>query len=202
MRKVIADFNKMMSFLLPLVFFGAAVFILRSAAYAEDEALPRNVRIEVEFKEYGESEKGIFGATWQEREISEYTKQFIVVSDGLSASIFVGQTVPYVNYYRRYLYDGGYIEKDITIKEVGTKLKVTPRIIGDLVEISLTPQVSYISSKGRGIIDITTLTTTVIVKDGHSVSIGGLQKDAEFESYFFKSSSQSNLNIILTPHIE
>lgn len=194
------NFKKISFLLLTLAI--AAVSGLKLQSFAQDEKLPRNVRVEVEFKEYGETEKGIFGATWQERRDSEYTKQFIVVSDGLSASIFVGQTVPYVSYYRMYLYDGGYIEKDITIKEVGTKLKVTPRIMGDLVEITLTPQISYISDKERGTIDIKTLTTAVIARDGQSISIGGLQKDAEFERYFFKSSSQSNLNIILTPHIE
>lgn len=181
---------------------GTIIFISQSAAYSKDEALPRNVRIEVEFKEYGESEKGILSTTWQKTESSEYTKQFIVVSDGLSASIFVGQKVPYITYYRTYLYNGGYIEKDFTLQEVGTKLKVTPRIRGDLVEVTLTPQISFISDTRRGTIDIKTLTTTVIVKNGHSVSIGGLLQDAEFERYFLQSSSQSNLNITLTPHIE
>ncbi|KPK40974.1 MAG: hypothetical protein AMJ78_06570 [Omnitrophica WOR_2 bacterium SM23_29] len=184
--------------LIGVVFF----FCKGQTAIGEERALPRNVRIDVEFKEYGETERGILSGTWQENKSSQYTKQFIVVSDGLSASIFVGQKVPYVSYYRMYLYDGGYIEKDITIKEVGTKLKVTPKIIGDMVEITLTPQISYVSGTKRGTIDIKTLTTTVLVKDGRSLEIGGLQKDAEFERYFFTSSSQSNLKIILTPRIE
>ncbi|KPK39238.1 MAG: hypothetical protein AMJ78_08760 [Omnitrophica WOR_2 bacterium SM23_29] len=177
-----------------------AVFDLQ--AYAQGENLPKNVRIEVEFKEYGESEKDIFSATYRKDKSSDYTKQFIVVSDGLSASIWVGQTVPYLTYYREYLYDHGYIEEGLILKEVGTKLKVTPRIKGDLVEITLTPQISFISDRKKGIIDIKTLTTCVVVKNHHSIEIGGLQKDAQFEECFFKSSSQSNLKIVLTAHIE
>lgn len=195
-------FNFKKEILLLLVLVGTVAFALNSAVYAKDEASSRNVRIEVEFKEYGESEKGVFSGTWRETKSSEYTKQFVVVLDGLSASIFVGQKVPYVTYYREYLYNGGYIEKDFTLQEVGTKLKVTPRIRGDLVEVTLTPQISFISDTRRGTIDIKTLSTTVIVQDGQSVSIGGLLQDAEFERYFLQSSSQSNLNITLTPHIE
>ncbi len=182
----------------------AQVLILASqqALPAADQARAQNVRIDVEFKEYGETGKGIGGAGWREGKHSEYTKQFIVVSDGLSASIFVGEKVPYVNYYIRFLHDGGYIEGDVTIKEVGTKLQVTPRIIGDTIEITLTPQISFISDKKWGVIDIKTLSTTVIARDGESITIGGLQKDADFEKYFFSDSSKGNLEIILTPHIQ
>ncbi len=195
-------FNVKKDILLLFISIGTVLFASNPTAYAKDEALPRNVRIEVEFKEYGESEKGILSTTWQKIEHSEYTKQFIVVSDGLSASIFVGQKVPYITYYIEYLYNGGYLEKNVIVKEVGTKLKVTPRIRGGLVEVTLTPQISFISDTRRGTIDIKTLNTTVIVQDGQSISIGGLLQDAEFERYFLQSSSQSNLNITLTPHIE
>ncbi len=196
-----ANFNKQIS--LGLILF-TALFSCGPLAYAKDETFPKNVRIDVEFKEYRETKQGILSATWQEGKRSEYTKQFIVVSDGLSASIFVGQQVPYetLTYYRNYLHGGGYVEGNVTIKEVGTKLRVEPKIIGDAVAITLTPQISFISDKKKGTIDIKTLTTTVIVQNGRSVSIGGLLQDADFERYFLTSSSKSNLDIILTPHIQ
>jgi len=188
-----------------IILLSALLSMCIPAAHAAEAARPKNIRIDVEFKEYGQTKKGVLSADWRDTKHSEYTKQFIMVTDGGSASIFVGEKVPYVTYYITFLHDGGYITSDVTIKEVGTKLQVTPRIVGyagDMVEVTLTPQISFISDKKRGVIDIKTLSTTVIAQDGQSISIGGLQKDAEFERYFFSSSSQRNLNIILTPHIQ
>lgn len=184
------------------LFFCAMLLAYSPLAQTEDEVQTRNVRIDVEFKEVAETQKGILSGTIRDSRTTGYTKQFIVVSEGLPASIFIGENMPYITYYREYLLNGGYIEREVVFREVGTKLKVIPRIIGDSVEITLTPQISYVSDKKRGTIDLKTLTTTVIVKDGQSLSIGGLQKDAEFERYFLKSSSESNLDIILTPHIQ
>lgn len=181
----------------------AATFFLPGPIFAQDGHRPRNIRIDVEFKEFGETTKGIGPAQWSSGRSNSYTKQFIVVSDGLSASIFVGKEVPYVEYYTMFLFDRGYIEAGVVLKEVGTKLKVEPRIIADnTVEVTLTPEISFISNKRRGTIDIKTLSTTIIASDGQSIPIGGLQKDREFDRYFFSTSSQRNLEIILTPHIQ
>ena len=167
-------------------------------------SLPRNISIEVEFKETGFRTRSIKGLSPHQRvKDSQYTKQHIVVSDGLTATIRVGEDVPYMEYYTRYLIDGGYVETVETVfREVGTGMTVTPRIRGNYIEISLTPQISYISEGERGAIDVKELTTTVLAVDGQSISIGGLFKDNDFTDHFFKTKSSSNLNIILTPHIQ
>jgi len=113
--------------------------------------------------------------------------------------------VPFVTFYRRFLFGRGYIQEDeeMAIKDIGTKLKVEPHIIGDnTVEITLTPEISFMQDRKRRTIDIKTLSTTVVAADGQSIPIGGLQKDEEFDKYFFSTSSQDNLEIILTPHIQ
>ncbi len=167
-------------------------------------SLPRNISIEVEFKETGFRTRSIKGLSpYQRVKDSQYTKQHIVVSDGLTATIRVGEDVPYMEYYTRYLINGGYVETVETVfREVGTRMTVTPRIRGNYIEISLTPQISYISEGERGVIDVKELTTTVLAVDGQSISIGGLFKDNDFTDHFFKTKSSSNLNIILTPHIQ
>ncbi len=181
----------------------AFLAVVAAPALAQTDYLPRNVRIDVEFKEYGESGKGIGAAKWRTGRSSSYTKQFIVVSDGLSASIFVGEEVPYVEYYVNFLYDNAYISSNVTIKEVGTKLKVEPRIIGNgSVEITLTPQISFLADRKRGVIDIQKLSTTVIAYDGQPLVIGGLEKDRDFDRHFFTTSSSRSLEIVLTPHIQ
>lgn len=165
---------------------------------------PRNVAIEVEFKELGKSsvKAGMLGP-YKTRRSSEYLKQFIVVSDGMTGTIRVGEDVPYIEYFSRYLFRHGYIESvETSFREVGTKLTVTPKIRGDKIEISLTPQLSYVSNERIGAIDIKELTTNVVAADGQPLSIGGLIKDEEFKGYFFKRASSSNLDIILTPRIK
>ncbi|MDD5073209.1 MAG: hypothetical protein PHO67_08570 [Candidatus Omnitrophica bacterium] len=183
----------------------AAVFLSYSHAIAGEDYRPRNIRIDVEYRQSGESGRGIGAAQWRTGKNSSYSKQFIVVLDGFSASIFVGEEVPFVNFYRTFLFEHGYIveEEEVVIKDIGTKLKVEPRIVGNnAVEITLTPEISFVRDRKRRTIDIKTLSTTVIAADGQSIPIGGLQKDAEFDKYFFSAASQSDLEIILTPHIQ
>ena len=166
--------------------------------------LPRNISIEVEFKEIGAQTKDVKPlGTYQRRDSSKYTKQYIVVSDGLTASIRVGEDVPYIEYYETYLINNGYVETVETVfREVGTKLVVTPKIRGNYIEISLTPQISYLSGSTRDVINIQELTTTVMAANGQSINIGGLIEDSEFAGYFFKTKSASNLDITLTPRIQ
>ncbi|HRZ67839.1 MAG TPA: hypothetical protein P5521_06865, partial [Candidatus Omnitrophota bacterium] len=69
-------------------------------------------------------------------------------------------------------------------------------------EITLTPQISYLADRRRGVIDIQKLSTTVIAYDGQPLVIGGLEKDRDFDRHFFTTSSSRSLEIVLTPHIQ
>jgi len=107
-----------------------------------------------------------------------------------------------VDYYASYLVDNGYMETvGIVFREVGTSLEVTPRIRGRFIEVSLTPQISYVSDEVTGAIAIQELSTTVLAADGQPVSIGGLIRDREFAGRFFKGKAASHLDITLTPRI-
>ncbi|MDD5681219.1 MAG: hypothetical protein PHI59_08290 [Candidatus Omnitrophica bacterium] len=175
--------------------------LLCGAASAED--FPPNISIEVEFKEFGKKSGGIkgLGETYSVN-TSNYTKQHIVVTDGLSASIRVGEDVPFVDYYVDYLFHNGYIEtREVVWKKVGTSLKVTPKIRGGVIEVELTPEISAVIDKRERIIDVKKLSTTVMAADGQSISIGGLIQDKDFSGMFFKSGKSSSLDIILTPRI-
>ncbi|MBL7071460.1 MAG: hypothetical protein ISS26_04745 [Candidatus Omnitrophica bacterium] len=179
------------------------VSLLTPPAFPQTGGLPNNIAIEVEFKETGSRavKAGPLGP-FENRRSSEYIKQFIVVSDGMTGSIRVGEDVPFIEYYSRYLLHHGYIESYETVfKEIGTKLMVTPKIRGNSIEVSLTPQISYLSGGRRNAISVTELTTSVIIPNGQSMSIGGLIKDEDFKSYFFKTKTASSLDIILTPRI-
>lgn len=182
-----------------LIFFATAAY----GETAPSGELPRNVSIEVEFKEFGKkvARVNILGP-YETRRSSEYVKQSLVVSDGMTGTIRVGEDIPYIEYYRRYLFDHGYIETiETTFREIGTKLVVSPKIRGDFIEVSLTPQISYLSKGRTEAINVKELTTQVMVADGQSINIGGLIKDQEFKRYFLKTKEASNLNIILTVRI-
>ena len=175
--------------------------LLCTAVFAE--GLPPNISIEVEFKEFGRKSSGIkgLGETYSVS-TSDYTKQHIVVTDGLSASIRVGEDVPFINYYVDYLYANGYIEtREVAWKEVGTSLKVTPKIRGHVIEIELTPEISAVIDRNKKIIDVKKLSTTVMAAAGQSISIGWLIKDKDFAGMFFTSGKSFSLDIILTPRI-
>jgi len=185
------------------IFLSGLLFFALLCAKALGEGLPPNISIEVEFRESGRKSGGVkgLGETYSVN-TSNYTKEHIVVTDGFSASIRVGEDVPFVNYYVNYLFRNGYIEtREIVFKEVGTSLKVTPKIRGSVIEIELTPEISAVIDRKKKIIDIKRLSTTVMAADGRSVSIGGLVKDKDFSGMFFKSRQSSNLDIILTPRI-
>ncbi|MDD5644673.1 MAG: hypothetical protein PHO00_04420 [bacterium] len=179
------------------------IYLLFAFSCAPAFALPRNISIEVEFKQSGE------GVQYSKNKIvvrnqtsSNYTKQYVMVTDGLTASIRVGQDVPFADYYIDYFYRYGYIvSKDITFKKVGTSLKVTPKIKGSLIEIELVPEISAVIDKKKQVIDVKTLSTTVMAVDGQPISIGGLIQDKDFSGTFFKSSRSSSLDIVLTPRI-
>ncbi len=168
------------------------------------EGLPKNISIEVEFRETGGTVRKMSGLGEYSRiRESGYTKQHILVSDGLTGTIRVGEDVPYIEYYTRYFVDNELVtDVSIALRELGTALKVTPRIRGNLIEISLTPSISYVSDEGAGTIAIQELSTTVMAMSGQPISIGGLIKDSDFAGYFFSTSRSSSLDIVLTPRVK
>ncbi len=146
----------------------------------------------------------------------------ILTTDNEEAQITVGENVPYITRqetttttnidYTTYEY-----------KDVGTTLKITPQISQDgFVRLKIFQEYKQLK-KGTAEFRPTTLTrsaeTTVIVKDEHTVVIGGIIGESDergaykvpclgnvpFLGWLFKSSSKSynktNMFIFLTPHI-
>ncbi len=104
----------------------------------------------------------------------------ITCVDGQEARILVGSTIPYKTFDTRE--DQGVLktfEKVVTV-EVGVKLNVTPIINDDgFITMKIRPEVSEVTSfiDNVPVIDKSESETTVIVKDGVTIVIGGLIKD-------------------------
>lgn len=108
-------------------------------------------------------------AAARRRRSSSRESLFIVVASGSEGQIAIGSDT----YVRRlgYWTPHGYevlVERD----SVGRSLVVRPRILGDgRVEVALWPR--FTARGRRGAIDVTELSTKVVVRDGQSIVIGG-----------------------------
>jgi type IV pilus assembly protein PilQ len=93
---------------------------------------------------------------------------------GEEAKIIVGKTIPYnVTTYT----DKGLPVQDSKFVQTGIKLLVTPTIYGDMVRLKIHPESSKPTQATPGaapVVDTSEADSTVYVKDGDSVVLGGL----------------------------
>lgn len=191
---------------------------------------PKNVQINVEFASTGQTssrEAGIrpkgpiiirdgevHGSlegrlSNQRTTSSENVTQMLVAMDGRSATLRVGERVPYLAWLTEYGCRHGYIrEVRIEWLDVGSFLAVYPEIIGDgpMIRIRLIPELSGRLKDGtEQTIQFTEVATEVVARDGQTVSIGGFTKDQDFYSKFMvggsKGGESSIIDITLTPQI-
>lgn len=105
--------------------------------------------------------------------------------NGEEATILIGTKEAYVTSTVSQAQSTTTTSEDITFIDVGVKLKVKPEINRDgYVKMTVTPEVSSVgrtlttaNNNSIPIVDTTNTTTTVLVKDGYTVLIGGLIKD-------------------------
>ncbi len=193
------------------------------------DAPPKNIQVNVEFgtsggsydREIGIRPRGpivirngdIHGSLQeslidQSTTMRENTTQMLVAADGRSASIRVGERVPYVTWLTEYGHRHGYVRNvGIEWRDVGSFLVMEPTIVAPgLIRVRLTPELSGRLENGdRQSIQFTHLATEVTVRDGQTISIGGFSKDEDFSSKFLigrgSSGESSVTDITLTPRI-
>jgi type II secretory pathway component GspD/PulD (secretin) len=166
--------------------------------------------------------QGLVEALKQDRKSKLLSNPRIVTTSGKTASILIGEKVPYVR--RSTSTASGGVQQEVEFEEVGIKLNVTPRASrrGDYILIRVHPEVSEVLDKAvQGVPRIGTreATTTVATRNGETVVIGGLIRenrqsirdkipvlgDISFLSWIFgRSASQSirtELLVFITPHV-
>lgn len=106
---------------------------------------------------------------------SRSTDQFINVLDGGRAFIRVGQIVPFTQEWitvsRQYID----VQRFTDWREISTGFAVSPRTVGNQVELTITPRISNLN--GQGLVDFETLSTTMRVALGDWVDIGGTMQN-------------------------
>lgn len=139
---------------------------------------------------------------------SSSTTQILMAMSGTSATLRIGERVPYLTWIMNYGYRYGVIASNVEWQDVGSFLSVEPTIIGDgpMIRVKLVPELSGFVDGKRRRIKFVQAATEVTVRDGQSVQIGGANKNSEFLSRFLigfdKHGSSSKLDIVLTPRIE
>jgi type II secretory pathway component GspD/PulD (secretin) len=133
--------------------------------------------------------------------------QTLLVASGRQASLRVGESVPYVDWFVDYGTRYGYLQQSINWKDVGASLIVEPVVIGEgpMIRIRLTPELSGLVDGNVYRTSFSRVATEIVVQDGQTFQIGGLDKDEDFYSRFLigfdRSGSRQALNITLTPRI-
>lgn len=149
----------------------------------------------------------------------------IATLNGKEASILIGSRVPYQTSGTTFAGGGAAQVTQVQKEEVGVKLRITPVINADgYITTQITPEVSSIVGfKGQNndlpVVDTRQATTTVRLKDGSSIIIGGLLSEEKSTSmtkvpilgdipglgYFFQhrvvTTAKKDLVIEITPHI-
>jgi len=150
----------------------------------------------------------------------------ILITNNDEAKIHVGDTVPYIISTTSGTGDNAITSEDVRFVDVGLKLNVIPTINDDgYVTMRLRPEISSVistvSSQGGGIpqVNKTEVETTVMVKDGNTIVMGGLKKDDKVHvkkgfpvlmdlpvigSMFGRTTddfTQTEIVILITPHI-
>ncbi len=151
----------------------------------------------------------------------------ILTSDNKEAEIVVGENVPFISKRERDITTTNTVLNSIERKDVGITLRLTPQITeGDYVKLDIYQEISALKDTTENILTSVGPTTTkrstktsVVVKDGRTVVIGGLMQEKDEDSvtkmpflgdipvmgWFFKSTSVSknktNLLVFLSPHI-
>jgi general secretion pathway protein D len=151
----------------------------------------------------------------------------ILTSDNEEAEIVVGENVPFISKRERDITTTYTVLSSIERKDVGITLRIKPQITeGDYVKLDIYQEISSVKESTETILTTVGPTTTkrstktsVVVKDGQTVVIGGLMQETEQKStqkvpllgdipllgFLFKykstSKTKTNLLVFLTPHI-
>ena len=178
------------------VFLFMLLFSAASLSAAGVEA--RNIKLNILIEKAGFEEGSFTRTTTAER-----TQQSIVTLEGHEAVIFVGRRVPQIIAIRNYLIDQQYLDYAIQFAAVGTQLRVLPRLLGNVVEVEVTPEISYQTQQDTEthVIQVNRLSTTVQVPVGETIQLGSVVSDSEFFDAFYRNERGERLVIYLTPQV-
>ena len=147
------------------------------------------------------------GVEIKEEKITKRGWQNLLVMSGKEGSISAGVSIPYVDWFYAYSRNYGYYTRELKFKDVTTGFVVLPRVKGETISVTITPQVSYVTDAERGTIKFARISTTVDVKDGEAVILGSSPMDGEstvkrFLGGIQKTGEKTDFYMVLTATVQ
>jgi len=130
---------------------------------------------------------------------SRYGSQFLTVLDGAEGFIEVGKSIPYTQQWAVFTQRYAAMQQTTQFRDITTGFVVSPRYIGNEVEVEITPRIATLDNRGH--IDFETLSTQVRLKPGEWLDLGGTMQsrdevsNAILRSGSYNSSASSSLMI-------
>ncbi|NOZ69017.1 MAG: hypothetical protein GXP46_07185, partial [Deferribacteres bacterium] len=169
----------------------------------------------------------LFSLNYFKNAVNVLSTPQILTSDNEEAEIVVGENVPFISKRERDLTTTNTVLSSIERKDVGITLRITPQITeGDYVKLNIFQEISAVKDTPESVLTTVGPTTTkrstkttIVVKDGHTVVIGGLMQEKEEKGtaktpilgdipilgWLFKfervSKDKTNLLVFLSPHV-
>jgi type II secretory pathway component GspD/PulD (secretin) len=103
----------------------------------------------------------------------ENLDQTLVVMDGGQGVIRIGESIPVVQPFLALVGDRLPVAVGVEFYDVTTGFAVAPRLHGDTVQLAIAPRLSFRSSRGLQVIDVRELSTTVALRRGEWLDLGG-----------------------------
>ena len=113
----------------------------------------------------------------QQSDINQRGSEFITVLEGERAFIRVGQSVPFTSQWMQLTQRYRVIQSATEYRDITTGFAVRPRLIGNQVELEITPRISQLNSSG--ITDFQQLSTVVRVVRGQWLDLGGTMQSRD-----------------------
>ncbi|HEY8151968.1 MAG TPA: secretin N-terminal domain-containing protein, partial [Vicinamibacteria bacterium] len=113
-------------------------------------------------------------------------RQQLLVLSGGRASLTVAEQVPYAEWLYTWGVTHGLWAQNIVWQEVGTSMVVEPRVLGNgTILVRLTPRFDYRAGGNSQAVDVSELSTEVVVREGEEITLGGVPfRDADFRERF------------------
>ncbi len=197
-----------------------------AAMASELSAPPKVVRIEVRHSGGGRQAEsgaslGLSGGapgggirlrptlTHSTTDVRDNTVQTLTVASGRSATLHVGEDVPYAGWLVTQALDWGLVQQVVQWQRVGAFLAVEPTVIGEgpqaLIRVRLTPELSGTVDGNPYRIRYQRAATEVVVAPGQTLQVGGAAQSREFYSRFLIGTARGGahhaVTIELTPTI-
>ena len=162
-------------------------------------------------------------AAAEKGDVQILSRPVVVAANNQQASILVGSQRPFIQVSRSLPTDAATRDQVVQYKDVGTRLTVRPTISPDgYVVLEVTQEVNLATNEvqfNAPVISTRQVQTQLLIKDGHTVAIGGLtdnERDATqggvpvlssiplvggLFGHVSRNSAQTELFLFLTPHV-